>query len=302
MARTRVKVENEEKVAEVGVATKKGPIWKHGQMIELPLEALEPNEWNPNELTADQFDMLSENIDEVGFLDPVLVVPLPLEDGDIQRYRIVDGEHRYEQQRLMDVKMIRCIIADPEKFDEKEQKRQTVRMNKIRGQLNIRKFAALANEMMEKHGVPFNDLAREFGFVDEDEFQEMIEAARDSLPDEDAKKEFDKAKSELKTVEDLTLLLNRLFTKYGDTVPYHFMVLDFGGKQHIWIRMDSKMYKHVKIIAREVQAEGVTFDSVVLRLLLEMDVQEYVKDRSDFLEKVDLSKTEDQQELLVWEK
>jgi len=199
MARTRVRSGTEVETV-IGEVAKKETQWQHGQMVELPLNALEPNEWNPNELTADQFDMLSENIDEVGFLDPVLVVPLPLENGDIQRYRIVDGEHRYEQQRLMDVKTIRCIIADPNRFDEREQKRQTVRMNKIRGQLNIKKFAALANEMMEKHGVPFEDLAREFGFADEDEFQEMIAAARDSLPNEDAKKEFDKAKGELKTV------------------------------------------------------------------------------------------------------
>lgn len=258
--------------------------WQHGEVLDLPIRQIEPNPWNPNEMSPADFDILSDNVDEVGFLDPVLVVPLPVEAGEEQRFRIIDGEHRYEQQRLMDAQVIKCIIADPARFDEKEQKRQTVRMNKIRGKLNLKKFAALANEMMEKHEVGYQDLAREFGFSDEDEFEHMLEAARESLPNAEAKKEFDKAKGELRTVEDLSLLLNRLFTKYGDSLPWNFMILDFGGKEHLWVRLEAKAFKTIRHLARQCQDLGVTFDSVVMRSLVLMDIPDFVSKHRDFLE------------------
>lgn len=47
----------------------------------------------------------------------------------------------------------------------------------------------------------------------------LIDDTRESLPPE-MRKEFDKAKEEIKTVDDLSLVLNRLFTKYGSTLPY----------------------------------------------------------------------------------
>lgn len=260
--------------------------WKHGEPVRLPIDAIEPNPWNPNEMSSDDFNMLSENVNEVDFLDPILVVPLPIKKGGTQRYRIVDGEHRWEQQRLMEKKDILCIIGDPKIFDEKQQMRQTVRFNKIRGHLNIKKFAALANAMMEEHGVPFEELAHEFGFTDETELEQMLEAARETLPSDEAKKEFDKAKGEIKTIDDLANLLNKLFSKYGDTLPGHFMILDFGGKEHIWVRVPKNEFRKIVHRARSCMTEGVTFDSVVCRMLMTADLPKFIKTHRDFLEDV----------------
>lgn len=260
--------------------------WEHGAMVELPIDQLEANPWNPNEMTSDEFNLLSENVEDVGFLQPVLVVPITKEDGST-KFRIVDGEHRYEQQRLMDAKSIKCVIANPDRFDEKEQKRQTIRMNKIKGHFNIKKFAKLADEMMNIHNVEYKDLAKEFGFADEKEMDHLLTAARESLPSEEMKKDFDKARDEIKTVDELSMVLNRLFTKYGDTVPYHFMVMDFGGKEHLWVRMDEKQYKRVRDKARECMAFGATFDSVILHMLMLLDTKEFVEEHKTFLKEPD---------------
>jgi hypothetical protein len=259
--------------------------FEHGAILDIAIEQIQNNEWNPNEMTAAAFNLLSENVDDVGFLDPPLIVPIigqKTDDGR-QMFRIVDGEHRVEQQRLSDAKLIRCVIADPEKFDEITQKKQTMRMNSIRGKVNPKKLAKLVTDLIEG-GVPYADMAHELGFADPDEFQSILSAARDSLPTDDMKKEFDKVKDEIKTVDDLSLVLNRLFTKFGDTLPHNFMVLDFGGREHIWVRM--KRGEHKKIIdkARECVAGGVTFDSVLSQILLTMDLPRFIDKFKDKLE------------------
>lgn len=262
-------------------------LYKHGEMTVLPMDLIEPNPWNPNEMTAEEFNMLSENIDEVDFLDPILVVPIRKEDGSI-RYRIVDGEHRFEQQRLMDRETIKCVVADPDKFDETTQKFQTVRMNKIRGSFSRKKFTQLVEDLMQDGQYSLQDLAHNLGFTDDDEFESLVESARDSLPTDEMKEEFDKARDEIKTVDDLTNVLNRLFTTYGDTLPYNFMILDFGGKDHIWVRMKRKQLKRVQEVARESAGLGVTFDSVIARLLSAISLSSFVERYRDRLETVEM--------------
>jgi len=285
MAKMRLKNKKAEKVQTKRVIGKSIK-WDHGDVADIPIGRLEANPWNPNEMSPDEFDMLSENVEDVGFLDYPLVVPI--EEG---KFRIIDGEHRYEQQRLLDAESVRCIVAAPDRMDEIEQMRQTVRMNKIRGKISPRKFTSFVEKYMEKSQVEPEELPHDLGFVDMDEFEELIDQARESLPSDDMKKDFDAAREELKTIDDLSLLLNRLFTKYGDTLPFHFMFLDFGGKNCIWVRMDPKGYKLVQSQAREVQSHGFTFDSVVARMILLMDVDEFVDQHKDFLEEVEVPTT-----------
>lgn len=258
--------------------------WKHGEVKDLPLRQIEPNDWNPNVMTPRELDMLAENIEDVDFLDPLLVVPIDIREG-VQMYRIVDGAHRYEVERLKDVEMLPCVIADPEKFDENKQKFQSVRMNKIKGSLDSKKFSKLVNDLMQSGEYSFEQLAHEFGFVDDDEFQSLLESTRESLPD-DLKEKFDDAKGEIKTVEDLSLLLNRLFTQYGDTLPANFMIMDFGGKDHIWVRMKRAEFQKSTAIAKECMAYGITFDSVITRVLSLMDVGKFISKHRDFLEEI----------------
>lgn len=119
-------------------------------------------------------------------------------------------------------------------------------------------------------------------FTDPTELSMMIDSTRDSLPP-DMRDAFDKAKGEIKTVDDLSLVLNRLFTQFGDTLPFNFMILDFGGKEHIWLRMEPGEHRMVKERARECMAHGVTFDSVVTRLLSIAPIDRFVQAHRDFL-------------------
>jgi hypothetical protein len=194
---------------------------------------------------------------------------------------IIDGEHRYTAAMLMDMAEIPCIVSESLADDEDLQKFQTMRMNQIRGSLNRKKFQAMVEDLAKRHSI--SEIAEGMAFDDEDYLQSMISDARASLPPE-MKGEFDKAKEEIKTVDDLSLVLNRLFTKYGSTLPCNFMIMDFGGKEHLWVRFkDRHVYDLAKEKASLCLSNKVTFSSLVERLLLQAD-DDFMDENREFLE------------------
>jgi len=235
--------------------------------VLVDLKEIRPNDWNPNELDPDTFNELTRNIQEEGFLQPLVIASLP--EGSEYIYEIIDGEHRYDVAALLDMPQVPAVIkehvGDSDVSVRDRRKFLTVKMDKLRGTFNRKKFTALVTDLMERHD--FEDVAQHLAFTDPTELEQMIKTARESLPSDEMKRDFDKAKDEITTVDDLTTVLNRLFTKYGDTVPYNYMILDFGGRQHIWVRIPGRMLRFFQDKAREVTEYGVTFDSVLCKLL-----------------------------------
>jgi uncharacterized ParB-like nuclease family protein len=99
---------------------------------QIPLEQLRPNPWNPNEMDDAAFNRLAEELQDVGMIDPIQVVPM--EDG---LYRIIGGEHRYQVARTLGWKTLPCVVLSEARWkDEDLQKLVTVRLNVLRGKIN----------------------------------------------------------------------------------------------------------------------------------------------------------------------
>lgn len=259
-------------------------IWEHGTAKEIPMAQIEPNDYNYNEMSAEEFNLLAENVSDVNFLDPILVVPVKTSKEKPQMFQIVDGEHRFEQQRIDDAENILCVIADPEILPEKEQMRQTARMNRIRGHTNKEKFRKFVDKMVTEHDVPVDEIAYEMGFTDQSEFDALKQTARDSLPSQEAKEEFDLVKDEIKTADDLTNLLNRLFTKYGSTITHNFMFLDFGGVESIWIRLKREDFKLFSKLAKDSMKEDAALDSVLVNVFKKLNTKKFIDKYRDEIE------------------
>jgi hypothetical protein len=58
---------------------------------EIPLDSIEPNPWNPNEMTAEEVEAQRQSILRFGFIDPGHARPHPEKAG---RFQVLDGEHR----------------------------------------------------------------------------------------------------------------------------------------------------------------------------------------------------------------
>ena len=209
--------------------------------MDVDVTRLVPNEENPNVMTEQEFNLLYDNVERMGITDPILVRPLNGQAGAVNcTYKIVGGHHRWEVAKLIGLDEVPCtIICDPE-FDEDMERFQMVRHNVIHGRMDPKKFMSLYQQVQGRYT---EELASEmFGFAKEEEFRKLIASTAASLPKE-MKQQFIDASKEIKTIDDLALVLNRLFTTYGDTVPWGFMIFDFGGQDHIWIRMEKQQKK-----------------------------------------------------------
>ena len=247
------------------------------EVVMIPRDKIKCNPYNPNIVSADIFNSIVENIEDFGFVQPIVVAPLPKKDK--HDFQIIDGEHRFDALCLLEVPEIPCVVK---KVSLDQQKFQTVKMNRLRGKMDMKKFTALVENLMEKYS--FEEVAEHLAFTDPTELEQMIESTRESLPTDELKEEFDRAKNDIKTVDDLSIVLNRLFTSFGSTLPANFMILDFGGKDHIWIRMKARDYKKILGKAREVLSHGYTFDSFLSHVLSVIQVEKAINKYKTFLE------------------
>jgi len=223
------------------------------------IDLLVVNSMNPNKMKAREFDLLVDNIQRTGLTDPILV--RPIEDG---KYRIVGGHHRFDAAKYLDFKEVPCTIITDVEFDDDAEKFQLVRMNAIHGKLDPEAFFKLYNSMAGKYQ---DDVLQEsFGFADDKEFQRLIAQMSKDMPD-DMKKKFKAAAKEVKTIDGLAKLMNELYTKYGDTLPYGFMVIDFGGKESIWLQVTKPTMKAAHAFGEVCRANKRSMDDMMGALM-----------------------------------
>lgn len=225
----------------------------------LLITEIKPQTINPNKMSAREFNLLCDNLQQVGFVDPVFVRPLP-EGG----YRIIGGYHRVEAAKLLGFTEVPCTICVDDDFTEDLEKFQIVRMNMIHGQMQPADFLKLYESLSEKYE---NDIMVEaFALESEDEFKKLIGQFAKVLPVE-SRAEFKKAAKEMKTIEGLSTLLNKMFNTYGDTLPYGFMIVDFGGQDSVWLRMEPADRKNINKVLKDCQDANRGVD-VLFKMLI----------------------------------
>jgi hypothetical protein len=226
---------------------------------DLPIDALEPNPDNPNKMSSRQFDLLCDNMQRTGATDAILVRPTP--SG---MYRIVGGHHRWEAAKYLGFETVPCTIIEDPDFDEEAEKFQLVRMNVIRGKMDPNAFYNLYSKLSAKYET---DVLQElFGFAEQAEFRKLINQSAELLP-LDLQAKFKEAAKEIKTIDGLAKLLNEMFTKYGSTLPFGFMVFDYGGQRSIWLQVSKKTidaFPGIGLLCRENER---TVDDVVGAIL-----------------------------------
>lgn len=215
---------------------------------------LDGNPQNPNQMSDEEFNLLYDNIERIGIADPILV----RRAGD--RFRVVGGHHRLEVAKLQGFEEVPCTIIEDDSFDEDQEKFQIVRMNMIRGKLSPQKFLDLYASLAPKYS---DEILRDaFGFADQEEFQKLVRQAEGGLPPE-LKKEFKKAAGQIKTIDDLSKVLNGLFSKYGSSLDYGYMLVDFGGKESVWLRMSQKTKDALMVLGTMCRENQRTMDAML---------------------------------------
>lgn len=231
------------------------------EMRLIPIEEIEPNNWNPNEMTNDEFDWLVEEITEVGFIDPLEVVPM--EDGG---FRIIGGAHRWQAGKTLGMEELPCVVLSDKKWQDKDlQKFVTVRLNQLHGTANLDKMIPLYRELEAKYGE--KAMQRLFAYTDGDAWKKLLKQMKKSLKaaglPQDVRDKFDEASANAKGIDDLGMILNKIFHDHGDTLQFSFMVFSYGGKEHTYIAMSKQTRNAVAKVLEHCKSWGKDVNEVI---------------------------------------
>ena len=128
------------------------------EIIQLKIDQISPNNWNPNEMTATQSQALKESLDEFGNILPIIV-----RMGESGQYEVIDGEHRLATWQGMGNEEISAIAIDASDTDAM---RLTQILNRTRGQDNPEKLEELIRTLSEQMDI--EDMLKGWAFEDED--------------------------------------------------------------------------------------------------------------------------------------
>jgi len=252
--------------------------------MEIPVSLIDPNPLNPNRMKPRAFDLLVNNLQEMGFTDAALMRAkdialfneIRLKHGDDRakiraeliekdcRFETIGGHHRIDGAKYLGFEDVPATIPTDPDFTEEFANFQMIRHNVIRGEMDPEQFVTLYAQYAGKYD---DDLLQElFGFAEEAEFKRLITATAKGLPKEMQDKFKDAAK-EVKTIDGLARILNKLFTDHGDTLPFGYLVFDYGNEDSVWVRCEKPTIKAIYVVGDICKEHQVTMDDVLGRIV-----------------------------------
>ena len=141
------------------------------EAFSCPLEKIVSNTYNPNRFSGTMgrgpdgkaqslMDLLCNNIAKNGFLFPIITTW----DEDLQKYRIIDGYHRYEALKRLGA--TEAVIIDM-KIPYHEAVQLTVLMNRIKGFHQVELMSDLIVKL-EDLGLEDNEIQENLGMETEE--------------------------------------------------------------------------------------------------------------------------------------
>lgn len=221
------------------------------------LEKVHPSGWNPNEQDETTFNELTKDIETDGFDEPIIVVE---DDAEPGTYRITSGEHRWKAMKVLGRAKIPVIVKKG--WDEVTQKIKTVRRNLLKGALNPQKFTKLVNDIKRVYDVDHAKLSREMGFVDEKEYWRAYKEEKQER-DDSTQGILQETRKELTMIDNLSVVLNEIFSQYGETVPQSFIFFVHKKKIHLLVSMEDKTLKVVEVVVAHLKQTGLDVNVVV---------------------------------------
>jgi len=231
------------------------PVASKLEVIDIPVENLIPDEDNPNEMDEATFDLLIEEIREQGFDEPIQVRPHPTMKG---KYQIGGGHHRVKAATVIGMQSVPAVVKD---WDDRVQKVMLVKRNALRGDLNKQKMAKLYKQLAKDAKDPVQ-LQRELGFSNPKKLDAIIERVEKSMTPTQ-KKKLAEAKEDIKTLDDLSSVLNRIFKESGSDMDQGYMVFSFGGRDHHYVQIDGDTNDALHRLKADCEKTGKNFRDVL---------------------------------------
>lgn len=127
------------------------------------LGEIEPNNFNPNEMSKEKYAALKESIKKDGIMQPLIVRPI-MEMGDPAGFEIIDGEHRFKVANELKMKSVPVIIEKVK--TDADAMRLCYKINTGRGTMDCFKEAVFF-DLLNQRGLKDNSLAKEYGLSEQ---------------------------------------------------------------------------------------------------------------------------------------
>ena len=137
-----------------------------GRVLWVPIDMVEPNDYNPNSVAVKEMSLLYTSISHDGYTQPVVTIW----DPKREKYIIVDGFHRYyTAKKHKDIAdrnhgYLPIVVIDK---DINERMAATVRHNRARGKHSIDGMSSMVFSML-KNGMSDADICNELGMEPEE--------------------------------------------------------------------------------------------------------------------------------------
>lgn len=155
------------------------------EIVDIPLDHIQPDEFNVNEMADAKYRALRAEIEARGFVQPVLVRPVePSSAAPAIAYQIVDGEHRWMALQELGSETCPCVVINA---DETEAQVRSLIMNGIRGNFVPIRMAHLLADLAER--IPPEELQDRLA-LDRGEMRDLLDLSGylDEEPEDDGDK------------------------------------------------------------------------------------------------------------------
>lgn len=135
-------------------------------VLIVPLEQVEPNDYNPNSVAGIEMGLLLKSIEHDGYTQPVVTIY----DEEKNKYIIVDGFHRYFVMKSNKKLYNKCKGLIPITVINKsitDRMASTVRHNRARGRHSVNGMSSLVFSMLE-NGMSDTTICNELGMEAEE--------------------------------------------------------------------------------------------------------------------------------------
>ena len=135
-------------------------------VIRVPVEKVQANDYNPNSVAKREMDLLYNSIFHDGYTQPVVTIY----DPEIDKYVIVDGFHRYQTMRTNEDIIAKnggtlpIVVIDA---STKDRMASTVRHNRARGKHSIAGMGSIVFNMLQE-GATDEEICQKLGLEAEE--------------------------------------------------------------------------------------------------------------------------------------
>jgi ParB/RepB/Spo0J family partition protein len=107
-------------------------------VVEIGVQKLTPNPWNPNRMSDDMMAKLQVYIQREGFVEPLVV------RSKGEKYEILGGYHRWQIAKELGYQTVPCVVVH---LDDRRAKILTINLNEMKGQSLPSLLASLVHDL-----------------------------------------------------------------------------------------------------------------------------------------------------------